>query len=204
MTFEVLSRYGFRCDYCSDKISYPNKLMTSILLQLEKKSKIKNYKREYKSDWTNGYLYDHYFLFENKNILIEMDGGFHYVDNTLAKKTVSYSQERDKIKDELAFENGFNLIRIDCNYRKLKDRFDYIVKNIKLTLNGILDLSEIDWMYCEKFASSNLIKEICELYDSGVSRKDIREKYSFISNTTIGNYLNIGNSCGLCHYNYGR
>lgn len=203
MTFEVLHRYGFRCDYCSDKISYPNKLMTAVLLQLEDATKIENYKREYKAEWTQGYLYDHYFLFDNKDTLIEMDGGFHYRNNTLAKQDVSCIQKRDKIKDKLAFDNGFNLIRVDCNYISIKDRFNYIVENIKLSLGNILDLSIIDWGYCERFASSNLVKEICELYNNGVSRKEIRERYPFVSNTTIGNYLNIGNSCGLCHYDYG-
>lgn len=202
MTFEVLHRYGFRCDYCSDKISYPNKLMTAILLQLENEKIIKNYKREYKAEWTQGCFYDHYFMFGNENILIEMDGGFHYRDNTLTKQDVSYAQKRDKMKNELALNNNFKLFRINCNYKTIKTRFDYIVKNIKLSLENILDLSTIDWEYCKDFTSSNLVKEICQFYNNGVSRKEIREKYSFISNATIGNYLNIGNSCGLCHYDY--
>ena len=201
MTFEVLHRYGFRCDYCSDKISYPNKLMTAVLLQLESFGIIKNYKREYKSKWTQGYFYDHYFLFNDRDILVEMDGGFHYRDNTLSKQDVSYSQERDRIKNELAIDNGFELVRIDCNYVSIKDRFSYIVKNIKLSLKDILDLSKIDWEHCEIFASSNLVKEICNLYNNGLTNKEIHERYSFISKTTIWNYLNIGNSCGLCCYN---
>lgn len=200
-TFEVLHRYGFRCNYCSDKISYPNKLMTAVLIQLENNGVIESYKREYKSDWMQGRFYDHYFILDNKNFLVEMDGGFHYRDNTYTGRSVSYTKEIDGIKDKLAASNGFELIRVDCNYDTIKNRFGYITKNIKLSMDGVLDLSQIDWNCCENFAASNLVKEICELYSNGVNRKELQARYPFISNVTIGTYLAIGDSCGLCDYN---
>lgn len=200
MQIEVLHRYGFRCNYCSDKISYPNKLVTYALLQLEENGIICNFCREYGADWAKNYKYDCYFECGDHKYIIEMDGGFHYQDNTYNHMDVSVQQDIDNEKSELATLNNVNMIRIDCHYRTMDERFDYISNNLKRKLSQICDISCIDWTKCSQNASNNLLHEICSKYDSGINRIILCEMYPWISNTTIGNYLYIGSKCGFCQY----
>ena len=197
---ETLSKYGFRCDYCSDKISFPNKLMTNILQQFEQLGIISCFKREYKASWSNGYSYDGFFIKDNIKYLIEMDGGFHYRDNTLNGVSVSQAVLRDKTKNMLAEENGLKLIRVDCNYKLIEERFEYIWRNMKEALGGILDFSIINKNECRNFSASNLLKAVCKSYADGCSIIQLREKYSYICKNTITSYLKIGTSCGLCSF----
>ena len=115
-----LCSQGFCCDMCSDGVSLPNKIMYSVLEQCKVKfvnevSKAKGF------DWiVNQYRYDFYFqASDGRRILVEMDGGFHRKEGQRAI---------DKEKNDLAKKNGYELIRIDCQYDG--DPLDYIKPNI--------------------------------------------------------------------------
>lgn len=200
MTIEVLHRYGFRCDFCSDKISYPNKLMTYALLQLQNENIITNFQRKFSAPWSGSYKYDGYFEFNSQAFIIEMDGGFHFNDNTFNNQTYQRAQQIDLKKQRLAESNNIIVLRVNCNYKIMKERDSYLVENLKETLSKYIDTSVINWSECTSKASNNLIHEICSKYNSGLSRKALRNQYPWITNTTIGNYLKIGTQCGLCNY----
>lgn len=200
MQIEVLHRCGFRCDFCSDKISHPNKIMTYALLQLQNKNIIHNFQREFSASWAGNYKYDGYFEIESQKFIMEMDGGFHFVDNTLNNKKYQEAQKVDKIKQNLAESHNIIVLRVDCNYKTMVERDDYIVNNLKTVLSCYLNVSVIDWKECVSYANNNLINEICNKYNSGLSRKKICSEYPWITNSTIGNYLKIGTQCGLCNY----
>lgn len=53
-------------------------------------------------------------------IIIETDGGQHKEEE---------QKKIDNKKDELAMENGYDVIRIDCDYVKAEVRFEYIKNN---------------------------------------------------------------------------
>lgn len=200
-TIEVLHRYGFSCKFCSDKISYPNKFMISLLMQLENNGVISNYQREYGTEWSRPYKYDNYFNIGNNKFIIEMDGGLghgkvKYGSNE--KDTVGF--ERDIIKNNLAKEHGIQLFRIDCDYPNMRERFAYIKDNILSSLSHLFDFSVVNWEECEKFCGGNLLEEICLKYNSGMTRQELCKEYNYITNSTIGNYLHIGTRCGLCNY----
>lgn len=200
---EVLHRYGFRCNFCSDKISHPNKLMTYALLQLQNNNIIRNFQREFSAQWAGGYKYDGYFEMEKFAFIIEMDGGFHFNDNTFNNQKYQDTQKLDELKKSLAESHDIIVLRVDCNYKTMTDRDSYIINNLKTTLSNYLDVSTIDWDKCISQANNNLVYEICDKYKSGLGRKQIGDQYSWLSNTTIGNYLQIGTQCGFCDYDSG-
>lgn len=189
-----LTNGGFVCDACSDGISWPNKFMYNILKQANVDFKNEVSKSTSGFEWIiNGYRYDFGVNIKNHWILIELDGGFHEMIE--AKKT-------DKIKDELANINGCKVIRIDCNYPKLKDRFDFIKTNIlQSKIAEIIDLSSIDWDAANKIALQSNIIIAAKLWGDGLGISEISSKLGVVS-TTINEYLKTASKLKLCDYNF--
>lgn len=126
-----------------------------------------------------------------------MDGEFHYKDNTLNGKSLKESQEIDKYKDFLAKQNNILLIRIDCR----ESNKDYIKRNILSSkLVTIFDLSLIDWNKCDKYATSNIVKEACDLYNDGIQNTLEISKRLNIERSLVVRYLNKGCTLGFCDY----
>lgn len=182
---------GFSCTVCSDGISYPNKFARNLLKQLN----VDNLQHEYQPKWSGKYRYDNYFEFKGKKYILEMDGEFHFKDNTLSNQSVEISKNIDEIKDSLASANGIEIIRIDCR----KSTESYIKESIeKSKLNKLFDLDCIDWAMCNMFAASNFTKEVCQYYQDNkiiMSKKDVG-KYFSISDPTLYKYLKIGATVG--------
>lgn len=183
-----LCHNGFFCSYCSDGVSFPNKLMRSILNNLNINF-ICEVGRKNGFQWMKSYLYDFYININNQDILIEMDGGFHREIN---------QYNRDVIKDNLAKENGFKLIRIDCKYDK-NDAFGYIKNNIiNSDLNKLLPLNNINWETCYKNSLDNSLTIACNLWENKkLTMHEIIEKIN-VSRTTTIKYLTKGRELGLC------
>ena len=155
-----VTHYGLVCKKCSNNYSYPNKFMSFILDSLNV-----DYIAEYYSDWTQGRYYDFYFVIDDKKYIIEMDGIFHFQDihNCLQKNI-----ENDKLKDTLAANHNIELIRIDCNYDDIKNRFLYIKNNIlNSILSQIFDFSNVNFEQCDKNASMSTLKYLAELWNDG-------------------------------------
>lgn len=193
MTVNNLTNRRFvSCDICSDGISYPNKFAHELFKQL--KEQYLYYEYEYNPEWASPYLYDNYIILMNgEKIIVEMDG--HYHNNSDEQKI------RDKEKDILADSNNIKVVRINCCYSDIRDRFDFIKGNVIETLVKYFDLSNIDWDICgEKALESKIISVINEYNNNlKVTIPDIA-KNNNISLTTVYNYLHIGNNIGLCHY----
>ena len=137
---------------CNDKQSYPEKFMYSILKQLNIE-----FETQYSPKWINGKRYD--FYIPKFNAIIEVHGEQHY-RHTGRGRSLQEEQENDKLKEEIALDNGINYIVIDCRESTLNWIKDNILKS---KLNNLFDLENIDWIKCEKFAiSNNLIKIACE------------------------------------------
>lgn len=196
---------GFSCPCCSDGISYPNKFIYNSLLQV--KNNFKVLKREYYPSWCvydyngekkRGY-YDVYFELKNgKKYIIEMDGAIGHGDNT-SSWSKDNALEIDRIKDILAKENNIEVIRIDCRYGS-NDKFNYIVNNIKeSSLKDIINLDEIDFNKSNNLSLTSYMKKACELWESGLSRKEISNALGLNANT-ITNYLSNGEKYGMCSY----
>lgn len=189
--------YWLACNVCSDGISYPNKFMYNVLLQLDVDFKREVNKSTLGFDWVSKYKYDFYLEMNHEKFFIEMDGGFHYDDCFLSYEEV---HNIDVTKDLIAAEHGINMIRIDCNYILMTKRFEYIKKSIlNSELNQILDLTSIDWEKCNKESAKSLCIEAGKQYDNGMSIREIAINLG-ASYSSVYMWLKTLGEKGLCSY----
>ncbi|WP_346938198.1 hypothetical protein [uncultured Clostridium sp.] len=183
---------------CGDGFSINEKYVFNLLEQLGITFKTQLSKADF--TWCDKYKYDFYFIYNNKEYIIETDGGWHYKDNTMSGQTKEETKAIDNYKDKLAEEHGIKVIRIDCEFSDLK----FIENNIlNSELNDIFHLSKINWVNCEKFAMTNIKKMICKYWgdkEEWESVSDLSKKFN-ICNSAIINYLNQGTKLGWCNYN---
>ena len=151
--YTIYNNHSIGCP-CGDGVSYPEKLMESVLIQLSIK-----YERQYKPNWSQNKRYD--FYLQDYNTIIEIHGKQHY-EESIRGRTLKEEQENDKLKEELALKNGIrHYIVINCR----KSELEYIRLNIlDSELNKLFDLSNINWNKCEEYALKNKVKEVCDYY----------------------------------------
>ena len=180
---------------CSDNHSYPEKFMYSMLKQLRIDFVMQLSKSKFK--WCDKYRYD--FYIPNLNVIVETHGIQHYEENSRGL-SLQEEQENDKLKMELALNNGIEYyIIIDCRKSELEWIKSSILDN---ELNNIFDLKNIDWNKCEEFAcNSNLIKEACNYKkeNPNMTTTQIGNIMGYDS-STIRIWLKKGSSFGWCIY----
>lgn len=194
--YSIYNCNGFKCP-CSDKISYAEKFVINFLEQLQieyeyqKPSKVLLGKGEY--------YYD--FYIPKYNCIIETHGEQHYRTSCGFFQNNKHIISNDSIKKILALNNGIdNYIILDCRKSKLS-----WIKNsiISSNLYGLLELSKknIDWSKCEKYAISNLIKEVCDFKNSHkeMTPEEISKHFP-ICRESVSKYLHIGHKYGWCYY----
>lgn len=188
----IYSRNKVAC-ICGDGISYPQKFLTSMLIQLGVK-----FKTEETFEWSNNKRYD--FYIPSVNCIIEAHGSQHYTNEFKVEKrrTLKEEKENDEIKYRLAVNNGIsNYIVIDSR----QSRVDFIKNSIyDSEISNIFDLSNIDWQKCGVYAVGNLVKDVCDYKNENVdvSNNKIDEMFN-ISRTTVTEYLNQGMELGWCN-----
>jgi hypothetical protein len=183
---------GFSCNKCGDGVSYPNKFAFNILEQLGI-----DFIAEYSPDWIKPMKYDFYFNHNNIEYILEMDGGWHGKNNTLSGKSKEKSISDDTYKDNEASNHNITVIRISCE----RSRFDKIVDDIlNSKLSKIFNLSKIDWIRCEKYACSSLVKMACDYWNNGIHSTADIGKLMRTNYCTICRYLKTGFLIGICDY----
>lgn len=207
---------GVLCATCNRKSSYPNRLMYGILTQLNE-----DFSDEQEFDWCKFKAYDsdritfgiYDFVVNNKKLIIEMDGGLghgHKTKGLSREKSIQEAIYRDKMKDELAKQNGYRVIRIDCNYVDIKQRLNYIRQSIlESELSQIYDLSNIKWDDIDSMifvAKSGLYNDnyklAYEYWNYGWSTVDISKKLD-MDYTCVLDYLHDADRKGLLqNYNH--
>lgn len=184
----------FICKRCSDKISYPEKFIRGLLEQLDL-----DFKTEYSPKWIKPKRYD--FYIKNNDCIIETHGEQHYKATSRKGKkvrTLEEEQANDKYKKEIALKNGIkHYITLDCR----ESNMEWIKKSIiNSELVELFNLDNIDWLEIAKFANKNIVKEVCDYWNSGIKNINIISKKSNISASTTRNYLVKGAKLGLCDY----
>ena len=186
---------------CSDKISYPNKFAYSLLDQLNEIYGFDYLEHEYSPDWIKPKRYDNYFIHNGKEYILEMDGKWHKEYNYLSGQTAEQSKVIDDYKDRLAKEHNIDVVRVDCDYQ-FSNSFKTIKQNIIDSILGeLFNLSKIDWLRCEEFALSNLVKQACDYWNSGIHKTKGIAKIMKLSKNTIISYLKKGSLIEWCNYN---
>jgi len=183
---------------CGDGKSYPEKFMSCLLDQLKV-----NYDREYSPPWLNGYnghIYTKRFDFylpDNK-LIIEMDGELGHGKRSFNKITNrEESLMIDCWKDCEANKRGLTVIRINSS----RSEYDFIKSSIIDSLSKIFNLNDINWSLCEVFATKNMVKKICELYNriKPCLFTDL-SLHSGLGKTTVQRYIRKGERFGWCSY----
>lgn len=179
----VTAEHKVPCTICSSGTSYPERFMSSILDFLKV-----DYIYQFFADWSCGRKYDFCFNKDGKYYLLEMDGFFHFHDDTRKCTSKEQAQEIDKLKDRLAIENGYIIIRINCDYGN-NDPMKYIIENIKQSvLSELFDLSSVDFELCNNRALKNVTIIIANLWNEGVHYiKEITNILGYNRNTVSKN-----------------
>lgn len=194
MLIHHLVATGFACPVCGDGVSYPNKFCRALLSQIHGL----HAKHEYQPDWAKPYFYDNYFEWNGNKYILEADGIQHFTDNNFGRMTLDEIKHVDKIKNELAASHGIIVIRIDCR----KSELNYIKNNIlNSALSKVFDLTNIDWLMCERNARTSLLERVCKFYNESSNKqlKYIAEQLC-LSIGTVRKYLNSGTNIGICNY----
>lgn len=195
MVSSIYSNHSIGC-ICSDGVSYPNKYGYSVLNQLP----ITNIISEYSPDWIKPKRYDFYFEYRDKSYILEMDGGLGHGKQLWDHSNDAVGLLNDMNKDEQAIKHDITVIRIDAsksNSEYIKNSFE----NNKIFLDLFSDcISNIDWKECDMFAQKNMLKEVCELWETDKYTLDDLAKLKHLSKETIRNYLKKGEFIGFCSY----
>lgn len=206
------------CNRCSDGISFSEKFAINTLSQL----KI-SYLRQQKYKWCEFSSYDdkniivhgaYDFVLIDKyieinkikyKIIIEMDGGFHFKDNKMNGQSKEESKYLDDKKDEIAMENGYFVIRINCDYPNLEKRFEFIKQNFinnKYIKNVVNTFNEVDWEKAYESSCCNLKLKCWDLKNNNMDLFGCEiANILGISDVTVLDYLKEGNKYGKCIYN---
>lgn len=186
---------GFSCSKCSDGIKYPEKFMINILSEL----KIEYIRELSKKDfeWCGSYRYD--FYLPKYNMIIEVHGKQHY--EYTGWRDVRDQQRIDKEKKHLAISNGISeYISLDCR-ESTPNFIKSSIMNSKLV--DYFSFENINWEKNHKLALNNLIKEVCEYYethDKNIKRQILCNMFNIKSSKTLIKYLRIGTELGWCKY----
>ena len=199
MGINKLTHQGFSCDLCSDGISYPEKIMSSVLTKL-------NIEFTKQMSYDNGkHKYD--FYLPKYNAILETHGMQHYEWQGRGR-SLKEEQENDKYKRKLAINNGIleeNYHELDCRYSTL----EWCRPNIEKALSKYMDitvLTDNNWKEVDIQSQKSLKIEVCKHWkkhkevNSELTAMQVAEVFG-ISVGVVYNYLNWGNANGFCTYN---
>lgn len=187
---------GLCCECNSLKISYPEKIMIDLLNQLDEP-----YKFQFSPKWIYPYKYDFYLY--NRNLVIEMDGGLGHGKGSFNGENTEDLLARDNYKDNIALNYKIKVVRIDCDYKDISHRFEFIKNSIlNSELSKILNLSKVNFNKCHEFAVKNLVQYLADLWNSGIAGYDNLKQYIPVSRSTLRAQLKEASDIGLIKESY--
>lgn len=104
--------------------------------------------------------------------------------------------ESDKLKRNTAIKNGLAYYVIDA-------RDQNNLYNIAKSVLTFIDFSNISAFECGKFATNNVVKKYCNLWNKGYSVDEISQKLN-CSIGTVQRRLREGTQYNLCNYSKER
>lgn len=187
-------KQNLSCSVCSDGLSYPAKLMYNLFLDLNI-----FLDTEYSPNWIKPKRFDGFFIVNNQEYIIEMDGNLGHGKKIYNhnSQTIEESKAIDDYKDKLAEEHNIKVIRIDCD----KSDLELIKTNIlNSKLSKLFDLTNVNWDNIHKKSLKSKVIEAGNLYNNGVLNPvDIALKIG-VGRTSATSYLKKCTEIGLCKY----
>lgn len=175
--------------------TYPEFLCYTILSYAEDMKLIESFKPQVAFDFAINKRYD--FLI-NDNIILETHGLQHYeLPNTSVFKSLEETKENDKIKRNLAEQNGFIYFEIDCRYSE----FDYCYDNIIEALSNVIDTSRLSKEKIGELCKTPFHEKVLKLWNDGLSTYEIADKLN-VSTNKIAYELKRLNEMSLIEYNF--
>ncbi len=180
------------CPVCGIRSSWIERFIFSIFIQAKTDFEVQ---KEFQ--WLQNRWYDVYL--PKYNAIVEINGIQHYepIKNPNRKQKTAEQQyieciESDKLKYDTAIKNGLAYYVIDA-------RDQNNLYNIAKSVLTFIDFSNISAFECGKFATNNVVKKYCNLWNKGYSVDEISKKL----NCSIGivqRRLREGNQYNLCNY----
>ena len=157
-----------------------------------------DYKTQFSPKWAKGRKYDFQFSVNSVNYVVETDGNFHYMDNNMSGLTVEETKAIDQSKDQMAIENGYHMIRIDCNYSSSDNPKEYIKKSILSgELSNIFDFDQVDFDECDRTANISKYANLVRVWNSGErSISEIMRK-CHLERSTVHRWIQRASDCDL-------
>ena len=197
ISLNQLKRDGFSCDFCSDGVSYPEKVVALVLNKLGV-----GFERQYKFD-SFKYRYDFYLA--NYDIIVEVHGEQHY-RNVGFERSYREEHENDLAKYDLAVLNGYECNKDYFIINASKSNIQWLRCNIEQCgFFKQFDLSNIDWKDVDVQAQKSLKLDVCRCWKKGkeigkdLTTTDLAKEFG-VYYTTIAEYLKWGNENGFCDY----
>jgi len=193
-TINTVVRFGLSCPSCGDGISYPNKMLYNLFLQLGVKLIT-----EYSPDWIKPKRYDGYFEFCGVKYIVEMDGGLGHGRKVFSNSKISVEKsiKIDNFKTQKAIENGYEVIRINC---VPSDKFTVCQNITNSKLGELFNLSEVDWDNMDLLSQKSKLLEACTMYNNGIIDPNVIAEQIGVGSSSVRYYLNKGTSLNLCNY----
>lgn len=191
ISINQITTHGYSCPICSDGLNIPEKFVSVLLNKLSILS-VREVSKTTLS-WCKNYRYD--FYIPSLNMIIETHGVQH-MKHTGFARSLKDEQENDRLKRELALNNGINkYIEIDCR----KSELSWLRDNVTKELDEYIDLSCVDWDRVWMDTQKSKVIEVWDLWNEGLSVVKICKKLN-LGKTTVRRYLHRGNSIGYCKY----
>ena len=181
------------CPICGIRSSWTERFIFSIFIQ----AKI-DFEVQKEFEWLQNRWYDIYL--PKYNTIIEINGIQHYEPTKNSNREQKSAEQQylecissDKLKYDTAIKNGLSYYTIDA-------RNQNNIYNIAKSVLTFIDFSNISAFECGKFATNNVVKKYCQLWNEGYSVEEIARKL----NCSIGivqRRLREGNQYNLCNYN---
>lgn len=195
----IYQHNGFLCSCKETGSSYPEKYVSALLDQLGVK---------YITQATTCHVgfdvgdkaYD--FYDKNKSCIIETHGPQHFEGWIPSNNWRTYEEEHanDVYKEETARQNGIeHYVIIDCRESYSKHIKESILKS---ELPNVYSFTEkdIDWNKCNKYATSNIVKLVCDDFMKYLYDAEALHNMYHISRWAVRDYIRRGSELGWSNY----
>lgn len=180
------------CPVCGIRSSWTERFISSIFIQAKIEFEVQ---KEFQ--WLHNRWYDIYI--PKYNAIVKINGVQHYepIKNPNREQRTAEQQylectSSDKLKYDTAIKNGLSYYIIDA-------RDQNNLYNIAKSVLTFIDFSNISAFECGKFATNNVVKKYCNLWNKGYSVEKISNKLG-CSIQTVQTRLRQGNIYNLCNY----